>query len=104
MQHAMRSIEQRDDGASLELLVLQSDLAAAIARAEAAEAALDHIARVAMSSRVQTKRTQWIVARAVSALNGNDEWTATEKPKGYHDALERAAIAAQQAEGGGRGG
>lgn len=51
--------------------------------------ALDIIARVGKASRNQTTRTRWIVARAISALNGDDDWQALSKPKGFHDALLR---------------
>lgn len=56
-------------------------------RAERLAEALDTIARVGKASRNQTTRTRWIVARAISALNGDDDWQALSKPKGFHDAL-----------------
>ena len=62
---------------------------AAQARAERLEEALDTIARVGKASRNQTTRTRWIVARAISALNGDNDWQALPKPKGFHDALLR---------------
>lgn len=60
------------------------------AEIDALRDALDHIARVAMGSRKQTRRNAWIVQRAKSALNGDTEWTLSEKPHGYHYALEGA--------------
>ncbi len=55
--------------------------------------ALDIIARVGKASRNQTTRTRWIVARAVSALNNDDDWRALPKPNGFHDALLRPTSA-----------
>lgn len=57
--------------------------------------ALDHIARVALGSRKQTTRLQWIVARAKSALEGHEGWKDAKRPFGYHDALERSASLAE---------
>jgi hypothetical protein len=51
--------------------------------------ALDHIARVALGSTSHSRRAAWIAARAVSALNGDDDWRSCPRPKGYHEALER---------------
>lgn len=58
-------------------------------RAERLAEALDTIARVGKASRNQTTRTRWIVARAISALNGDDDWQVLPKPKGFHVALLR---------------
>ena len=51
--------------------------------------ALDHIARVALGSTSRSRRNVWVAARAVSALNNDEVWKDTPKPRNYHDALER---------------
>ncbi len=52
-------------------------------QAETAELrdALDHIMRVANSSRDQTRRIKWISQRAQSALNNDDKWREIDIPK-----------------------
>jgi hypothetical protein len=50
--------------------------------------ALDHIARVSLGSSSHSVRNKWIADRAVSALNGDDNWKQCRKPKNYHDACE----------------
>ena len=65
------------------------------------EAALDHIARVALGSRSRTNRMLWIAQRAKSALNGDEVWKQAQQPRGYHEALERTAMqAGGEVEGG----
>lgn len=71
---------------------IHANIRAMKSRAERLAEALDNIARVGKASRNQTTRTRWIVARAVSALNGDNDWRQITKPKGYHDALERAVL------------
>lgn len=43
--------------------------------------ALDHIWRTARSSRTQTRRLRWIAARALSAIEGNNDWQDLDAPK-----------------------
>jgi len=44
------------------------------------QGALAHIAKVANASRTQTKRMQFIRARALSAINGDDSWITVDRP------------------------
>lgn len=76
------------DELARQLAESESALAAATRRVAEVEVALDHIARVGMGSRNKTKRTQWIIARAISTLNGDENWRGQKTPHGYHDALE----------------
>ena len=43
--------------------------------------ALDHIARVANSSRTQSRRDRWICLRANCAISSSDEWRTADLPK-----------------------
>lgn len=43
--------------------------------------ALDHIARVANSSRTQSRRDRWICLRANCAISSSDEWKTANLPK-----------------------
>ena len=87
------------DGGCVPLHEQVRRMAADATRAERLAEALDSIARVGKASRNQTTRTRWIVARAVSALNGDNDWRQITKPKGYHGALERAALRDHDQEG-----
>ena len=51
--------------------------------------ALDHIARVAKGSRTQSRRDGWILARAESAINMNDDWRELDLPKHIKDCSPR---------------
>jgi len=51
--------------------------------------ALDHIARTSRGSRTQTRRSRWIVARAESAVNMNDDWMDIDLPKSIKDCSPR---------------
>lgn len=53
--------------------------------------ALDHIARVSFGARHSTRRSRWIVERAKSAINNDQEWRLMKRPNNYHAALERLA-------------
>ena len=51
--------------------------------------ALDHIWRVARASRTQSRRDRWIAARALSALEGNDNWQDIDLPRNVDTDLKR---------------
>lgn len=42
--------------------------------------ALDHITKTASRARNQTRRTRWIAARALCALNGTEDWRHLDEP------------------------
>lgn len=53
--------------------------------------ALDHIAKIAGMARTQTKRLDWIQARAKTALQG-DMWDASYKPIPRSDSPSRQKL------------
>lgn len=60
--------------------------------------ALDHIARVSRHARERTRRIRWIEARAMSAINGNEDWRELDLPKHAKSAAEQKEIIRRQAE------
>ena len=106
LDNAARSIKSLRgvmDSHAAEIVALRAEVRTLVrqngewqARVERLAEALDIIARVGKASRNQTTRTRWIVARAISALNGDDDWQALSKPKGFHDALLHPPTAAQE--------
>ena len=50
---------------------------------------LDHIWRVARSSRTKSRRDRWIAERARCALEGGEDWKGIDLPKTADDDIKR---------------
>ena len=76
-----RNAQQQSESEHYETMRLEHELELSQQRITELVDALDHIARVAKSSRTQSRRDRWICLRANCAISGSDEWETADLPK-----------------------